>query len=174
MDHAQLPVYIQRLSYDRPGKVSSADDKESEDSEAEDLLLNGGDIENDSDADLDALLEDANRLVGRPYTSNKRAKTGKGQHMTRGVLPSDDDEEDEGQDIMYGDFWGSSEAKQGRAVGNSRKKGDYTAVHFALCLLSRMPNLDCVLLCMTLGAPDRAHLQTDSVTQFYLPPLQSW
>lgn len=107
----------------------SADDEESEGSEAEDLLLNGGDIENDSDADLDALLEEANRLVGRPATSNKRAKTGKGQRVTRGVLPGDGDEEDEEQDIMYGDFWGSSEAEKGRAVGKSRKQGDYPAVH---------------------------------------------
>lgn len=42
----------------------------------EDLLQGGADVENDSDADLDALLEDANRLIGRPPTSRKRVKTG--------------------------------------------------------------------------------------------------
>ena len=65
-------------------------------------MLNGGDIENDSDADLDALLEDANRLVGRPSTSRKRAKTGKGRHVSREDL-------DEGQ---------------GRAGRKGRKQGN--------------------------------------------------
>ena len=89
-------------------------------------MLNGGDIENDSDADLDALLEDANRLVGRPSTSRKRAKTGKGRHVSREDLDEgeEDDDEEEGQDVMYDDFWGSSGAKQGRAGRKGRKQGN--------------------------------------------------
>lgn len=97
-------------------------------SEAEDerdLVLGGEDIENDSDADLDALLEDANRLIGRPASSGrKRAKTGKGRHMARGAV-ADDDEEQEGADYMYDDFWGGSgKTKTSRKRGHAHEAGD--------------------------------------------------
>lgn len=96
--------------------VSDLDDSEAEDER--DLVLGGEDIENDSDADLDALLEDANRLVGRPAsTGRKRAKTGKGRHMARGSA-ADDEEEGEGAEYMYDDFWGPSGKTQ-----TSRKRG---------------------------------------------------
>lgn len=96
--------------------VSDVDDSEAEDER--DLILGGEDIENDSDADLDALLEDANRLIGRPASSGrKRAKTGKGRHMARGSA-ADEEEEGEGAAYMYDDFWGPSGKTQ-----TSRKQG---------------------------------------------------
>ncbi|KAL3145791.1 hypothetical protein ABBQ38_015168 [Trebouxia sp. C0009 RCD-2024] len=109
---------------DNPDQDLDAEDRlgsDLDDSEAEDerdLVLGGEDIENDSDADLDALLEDANRLVGRPAsTGRKRAKTGKGRHMARGSA-ADDEEEGEGAEYMYDDFWGPSGKTQ-----TSRKRG---------------------------------------------------
>ena len=95
-----------------------ADLDESEAENERDLVLGGEDIENDSDADLDALLEDANRLIGRPASSGrKRAKTGKGRHMARGSA-ADEEEEEEGADYMYDDFWGHSDmAKPSRKQG---------------------------------------------------------
>ena len=93
---------------------------ESEAEDERDLVLGGEDIENDSDADLDALLEDANRLIGRTASSGrKRAKTGKGRHMARGDA-ADDEEEEEGADYMYDDFWGHSDrTKPSRKQGKS-------------------------------------------------------
>ena len=95
------------------------DDSEAEDDR--DLISGGEDAENDSDADLDALLEDANRLIGRPASSGrKRAKTGKGRHVTRGTEAREDEEGDEA-DYMYDDFWGPSEdwkSKQSRKQGS--------------------------------------------------------
>ena len=44
---------------------------ESDAEDERDLIIGGKDYENDSDADLDALLEDANRLVGRPASSGR-------------------------------------------------------------------------------------------------------
>ncbi|KAL3156038.1 hypothetical protein ABBQ32_013026 [Trebouxia sp. C0010 RCD-2024] len=109
---------------DNPDQELDAEDRLGEDvddSEAEDerdLILGGEDIENDSDADLDALLEDANRLIGRPASSGrKRAKTGKGRHMARGSA-ADEEEEGEGAAYMYDDFWGPSGKTQ-----TSRKQG---------------------------------------------------
>lgn len=82
------------------------------------MILGGEDIENDSDADMDALLEDANRLIGRPASNGrKRAKTGKGRHMARGSA-DDDEEEGDGADYMYDDFWGPSDKPTA-----SRKRG---------------------------------------------------
>lgn len=93
---------------------------ESEAEDERDLILGGEDYENDSDADLDALLEDANRLVGRPASSGrKRAKTGKGRHVTRNT-GSDEDEEGAEAQYMYDDFWGPSENKKN---SRSRKQG---------------------------------------------------
>ena len=98
----------------------TADLDESEAEDERDLILGGEDIENDSDADLDALLEDANRLIGRPASSGrKRARTGKGRHMAKGSAADDDDEEGEGADYMYDDFWGQS----GDTKTTSRKRG---------------------------------------------------
>lgn len=118
---------------------NAPDDEDENDSEEEDLMLDGGDIENDSDADLDALLEDANRLVGRPSTGRKRAKTGKGRHVSRGNMDEDiEDEEEEEQDVMYEEFWGSSDAKQSRDGRKGRKQGKKNAClhhhHSALVL----------------------------------------
>ncbi|DBA80599.1 TPA: hypothetical protein ACH3X1_007858 [Trebouxia sp. C0004] len=97
---------------DRLGDDLGEDESEAEDER--DLILGGEDYENDSDADLDALLEDANRLVGRPASSSrKRAKTGKGRHMTRGT-GSDGNEEGAEAQYMYDDFWGLSENKRSR------------------------------------------------------------
>lgn len=99
-------------------RACDADLDGSEAEDERDLVLGGEDIENDSDADLDALLEDANRLIGRPASSGrKRAKTGKGRHMARGAV-ADDDEEQEGADYMYDDFWGGSGKTK-----TSRKRG---------------------------------------------------
>lgn len=93
---------------------------ESKAEDERDLILDGEDYENDSDADLDALLEDANRLVGRPASSSrKRAKTGKGRHVTMDT-GSDEDEEGAEAQYMYDDFWGPSEKKKSR----SRKQGE--------------------------------------------------
>lgn len=94
-----------------------ADLDESEAEDERDLILGGEDIENDSDADLDALLEDANRLIGRTASSGrKRAKTGKGHHLARGSAV--DEEEEEEADYMYDDFCGHSEKTK-----TSRKRG---------------------------------------------------
>lgn len=98
-----------------------------EESEAEvdrDLILGGEDYENESDADLDALLEDANRLVGRPATSGrKRAKTGNGRHVNRVSEADEDEEEEEAAEYMYDDFWGSAGRK---SSSRSRKQGGAT------------------------------------------------
>ena len=91
---------------------------ESEAEDERDLILGGENVENDSDADLDALLEDTNRLIGRPASSGrKRAKTGKGRHMAMGSA-DDDEEEGAGADYMYDDFWGPSDKPKA-----SRKRG---------------------------------------------------
>ena len=102
-------------------------DEESEAEDERDLILGGEDYENDSDADLDALLEDANRLIGRPASSGrKRAKTGKGRRVNRVSEADEDEEEEEAAEYMYDDFWGpagkknsSRSRKQGGAVYNS-------------------------------------------------------
>ena len=98
----------------------TADLDESGAEDERDLNLGGEDIEEDSDADLDALLEDANRLIGRTASSGrKRAKTGKGRHMARGSA-ADDEEEEDGADYMYDDFWGPlDKTKTSRTRGKS-------------------------------------------------------
>ncbi|KAL0024355.1 hypothetical protein WJX79_002946 [Trebouxia sp. C0005] len=104
---------------DRLGRDLDEDESEAEDER--DLILGGEDYENDSDADLDALLEDANRLVGRPASSGrKRAKTGRGRHVTRDN-GSDEDKEGAEAQYMYDDFWGPSVNKQS---SRSRIQGD--------------------------------------------------
>lgn len=128
MHHVKILQYVSVLKQAwHQDSEFAVDDVEEENSADEDLMLNGGDIESDSDADLDALLEDANRLVGRPSTSNKRAKTGKGRHVTKGGLEEDEEDDEEGQDIMYDDFWGSSRAKQCRAGRKSHNQGKLVA-----------------------------------------------
>ena len=93
---------------------------ESEAEDDRDLILGGEDYENDSDADLDALLEHANRLVGRPASNGrKRANTGKGRHVTRGT-EEDKDEEGDGAEYMYDDFWGPVSTKKS---SRSQKQG---------------------------------------------------
>ena len=93
---------------------------ESEAEDERDLILGGEDYENDSDADLDALLEDANRLVGRPASNGrKRTKTGNWRHVTQDT-GSDEDEEGAEAQYMYDDFWGPSENKRS---SRSRKQG---------------------------------------------------
>ena len=113
-------------------------DDESEAEDDRDLILGGEDPENVSDADLDALLEDANRLIGRPASSGrKRAKTGTGRHIFRGA-EADDDEEDVVADYMYKDFWGS-DAK----VKQSKKRG---ALYVAAVVVCNLHSLDVLAL----------------------------
>ena len=107
--------------------LPDADEDDTEDEEDDVDLLASGDAENDSDADLDALLEDANRLIGRPSSSGrKRAKTGRSQQVSRGNQDSDVEEEEGGADYMYADFWGSS-----KSWNTGRQRGTKGAVAWA-------------------------------------------
>ena len=103
-----------------------AADLDADDTEEDLDLL---DAENDSDADLDALLEDSNRLIGRAASQGrKRARTALARQLAKDIQGEDEDEEEEDDaGYMYADLWGARGSKK---VPSNTLQGQ----HPALCV----------------------------------------
>ena len=126
-----------------PNTAADLDGDESEEEEM-DLL----DAENDSDADLDALLEDSNRLIGRSASQGrKRARTGLARQLAKDIQGEDEDEDEEEEDdagYMYADLWGGKGLKK---TTSDRLQGQ----HSALCCYPRLVHCGC---CAAVTSPN--------------------